>query len=263
MHIDQLSIPNDLAVSAQGHVALVTLRRPPHNFFDLAWIRDLASIFEGLDRQLECRAIVLASEGSSFCAGADFSKPRAQAPAGAAASNPLYDEAVRLFRCCKPVVAAVQGPAVGGGLGLALMADFRVTCPEARFSANFNRLGFHPGFGLSVTLPRVVGVQRASYMFYSGRRVQGEEAFAMGLADRLVAKADVLDAAIAMAQEIATSAPIAVQSTRATLRSGLAEAVRQASSHEGTEQSRHYLTEDFKEGIRAMAERRSPVFVGR
>jgi enoyl-CoA hydratase/carnithine racemase len=100
-------------------------------------------------------------------------------------------------------------------------------------------------------------------MFYSGRRVQGEEAFAMGLADRLVAKADVLDAAIAMAQEIATSAPIAVQSTRATLRSGLAEAVRQASSHEGTEQSRHYLTEDFKEGIRAMAERRSPVFVGR
>ena len=91
------------------------------------------------------------------------------------------------------MVAAVQGPAVGGGLGLALVADFRVACSEARFSANFNRLGFHPGFGLSVTLPRVVGMQKAAYMFYSGRRVQGEEALAIGLADRLVAKAELLD----------------------------------------------------------------------
>lgn len=263
MYIDRLSIPNDLAVSARGHVALVTLRRPPHNFFDLGWIRDLAGIFEGLDRQAECRAIVLSAEGSSFCAGADFSKPRTQTPAGAATSNPLYDEAVRLFRCSKPVVAAVQGPAVGGGLGLALVADFRVACSEARFSANFNRLGFHPGFGLSVTLPRVVGMQKAAYMFYSGRRVQGEEALAIGLADRLVAKAELLDAAVSMAQEIATSAPIAVQSTRATLRVGLAEEVRQASYHEGSEQSSHYLTEDFKEGIKAMAERRTPLFVGR
>lgn len=69
------------------------------------------------------------------------------------ATNPLYLAAIRLFACAKPVVAAVQGPAVGGGLGLALVADFRVTCAEARFSANFTRLGFHPGFGLSVTLP--------------------------------------------------------------------------------------------------------------
>ena len=263
MNIDQRSIPNDLAVEAQGHVALVTLKRPPHNFFDLYWIRDLAGIFEALDREIHCRAIVLRAEGSSFCAGADFSKPRAQTPAGPPASNPLYDDAVRLFRCTKPVIAAVQGPAVGGGLGLALMADFRVACPEARFSANFNRLGFHPGFGLSVTLPRVIGIQQAAQMFYSGRRVPGEEAFAIGLADRLVAKADLFDAAIEMAQEFAASAPIAVQSTRATLRAGLAEAVREATAHEGREQSRHYSTEDFKEGVKAMAERRSPVFIGR
>lgn len=263
MNLEALSIPEDLLLSAQGHVALITLNRPPHNFFDLTWIRELASIFEGLDRESDCRAIVLAAAGSSFCAGADFSKPRTQTPAGAPASNPLYDEAVRLFRCKKPVIAAVQGPAVGGGLGLAMMADFRVACPEARFSANFNRLGFHPGFGLSVTLPRTIGIQKASQMFYSGRRVQGEEAFAMGLADRLVAKEKLLDAALEMAHEIAASAPIAVQSTRATLRAGLADAVREATNHEGMEQSRHYLTEDFKEGVKAMAERRSPVFQGR
>ena len=69
-----------------------------------------------------------------------------------------------MFACAKPVVAAVQGPAIGGGLGVALVADFRVTCAEAKFSANFNRLGFHPGFGLSATLPRLVGVQKAAML---------------------------------------------------------------------------------------------------
>ena len=94
-----------------------------------------------------------------------------------------------MFACRKPVVAAVQGPAIGGGLGVALVADFRVTCAEAKFSANFNRLGFHPGFGLSATLPRLVGVQKAAMLFYTGRRINGTEAAAMGLADLLVPQA--------------------------------------------------------------------------
>ena len=100
----------------------------------------------------------------------------------------LYKEATRLFRARKPVVAAVHGAAVGGGLGLALVADFRVTCAEARFSANFNRLGFHPGFGLTTTLPRLVGPQQAALLFYTGRRIAGDEAVRIGLADLLVAQ---------------------------------------------------------------------------
>src|SRR5262249_59498352 len=107
----------------------------------------------------------------------------------------------------KPIIAAVHGPAVGGGLGLAMAADFRVTCPEARFCANFTRLGFHPGFGLTVTLPAVIGETKAALMFYTSRRMSGEEAYAIGLADVLVPQDQVRDAAIKLAPEIRENSP--------------------------------------------------------
>jgi len=174
--------PSDVHVSFDGPVATVEMRRPPHNFFDIPLIQHLADAFEDLEADRRCHAIVLAAQGTSFCAGADFSNRDATPPQRSPrAVNPLYGEALRLFSCAKPVVAAVHGPAVGGGLGVALVADFRVTCTQARFSANFNRLGFHPGFGLSVTLPRLVGIQNAALLFYTGRRIGGEAAFAMGL----------------------------------------------------------------------------------
>ena len=118
-------------------------------------------------------------------------------------------------------MAAVQGAAVGGGLGLALMPDFRVACPEARFSANFARLGFVQGFGLTVTLPRLVGRQRAMEMFYTGRRVKGEEALRIGLCDDLVPQDRVRARARELAGEIAVSAPLAVRSIREMMRGQL------------------------------------------
>ena len=157
----------------------------------------------------------------------------------------------------------MHGPAVGGGLGLSLVADFRVTCAEARFSANFTRLGFHPGFALTYTLPRLIGVQKAALMFYTGRRLGGEEAVAIGLADVLVTQAEVREEALKLAGEIAVSAPLAVVSTRTTLRTGLVEQVRRAVAREGSEQSWQRQTEDFKEGIAAMAARRVPQFQGK
>lgn len=254
----------DLAVERDGFVTMVEIRRPPHNFFSLELIRSLADIFAALDADPGCRCILLAAQGKSFCAGADFSgRERSVVPAEVQKSNPLYDEAVRLFACLKPVVAAVHGPAIGGGLGLAVMADFRVTCPEARFSANFNRLGFHPGFGLTVTLPRLVGVQKAALLFYTGRRINGEEAFAIGLADFLVAQDQVRAEAMKLAHEIALSAPLAVVSTRTTLRLGLADQVRVATAREGAEQGWQYMTEDFTEGVAAMSQRRAPQFKGK
>src|ERR1700676_1492969 len=214
----------DVSVALDGNVATLEIHRPPHNFFDFVLIRDLANAFEALDNEPECRALMLCSDGKSFCAGANFANRDAQSGEAPArpGENPLYVEGVRLFRCKKPVVAAIQGPAIGGGLGLALVADFRVATADARFAANFVKIGIHPGFGLTYTLPRLIGMQKASLMFLTGRRVTGEEAVAWGLADVMAEPARLREVATELAKEIAENAPLAVVSTRATIRRGLA-----------------------------------------
>ena len=258
----------DIGVETSGFVTLVEIRRPPNNFFDIALIRELAGALEALDGDRSCRAVVLAAQGKAFCAGANFGdgstldregqRPGEQAQPVAH----LYVEAVRLFRTRKPIVAAVHGAAVGGGLGLAMVADFRVTCPEARFSANFTRLGFHPGFGLTVTLPDAIGKTNAALMFYTSRRFTGEDAYRMGLAQALVAQDRVSATAHELAAEIAQNAPLGIVSTRATLRADLADRVARATEHELREQTSLRNTQDFKEGVKAMAERRVPNFAG-
>lgn len=245
-----------ITLSRDAHVAQIEISRPPHNFVDVDVMRQLAEVLLQLDEDDGCRAVVLASGVGTFCAGADFSG------AGSVSRDPsaFYAQAMKLYRNRKPIVAAVEGAAIGAGLGLALVADFRVTCPEARFSANFNRLGFHPGFGMSVTLPRLVGEQHAARLLYTGRRIGGEEAVRIGLADELVAKEAVRAHAMALAHEIAASAPLAVESTRETLRLGLADRIVEANQRELSMQRVQFATADFREGVAAMAERRPPVF---
>jgi len=116
-----VTIP-DVTVELAGHVAMVEIHRPPNNYFDTALIKGIADAYERLDEEIECRAIVLCAEGKHFCAGADFSQPAENR----SSPSELYVQAIRLFRTGKPVVAAVHGAAIGGGLGLALSADFRV-----------------------------------------------------------------------------------------------------------------------------------------
>ena len=259
----------DIAVEKSGNIATVEIRRAPHNFFDMSLIKQIADAFEGYDNDVDVRAIVLCADGKSFCAGANFGDGSkldkdGNRPNENQMGGHLYQEAVRLFRTKKPIVGAIQGPAIGGGLGLALVPDFRVTCPEGRFSSNFTRLGFHPGFGLTHTLPALIGKQQAHLMFFTGRRLNGEEAVKIGLADVLVPTiADVRPAAIKLATEIAESSPLAVQETRATVRKGLADAVKAATDHELVIQSQLRKTEDFKEGIKAYAERRTANWLGR
>ena len=259
----------DIAVEKTGHVALIEIRRPPNNFFDIALIQEIAGALEALDEDAECRAVVLAAQGKAFCAGANFGDGSTLTREGQRPSEPmpgvahLYLEGNRLFRTKKPIIAAVHGAAVGGGLGLAMAADFRVACPETRFSANFTRLGFHPGFGLTVTLPLVIGATKAAMMFYTSRRVAGDEAHAMGLADVLVPQDQVRSAAMAFAAEITENSPLGLIATRATMRADLADRVRKATEHELKEQTWLRKTDDFKEGVKATAERRLPNFSGR
>ena len=255
----------DLGVSIDQHVATVEIQRPPHNFFDLDLIGQIADTYAALDAMPECRAIVLCAQGKNFCAGANFGASDAgDANDGSRGdiSNELYREAVRIFRCVTPVIAAVQGAAIGGGLGLAVSADFRVTCPQGRFSANFTKLGFHPGFGLTVTLPELIGKQRAALMCLTSRRIKGEQALEWGLADVCVPLDEVRSAAIALAAEIAGCAPLAVAATRSTLRLTLADRIALQTDHELVEQNWLRRTADWQEGIKAAAERREPNFTG-
>jgi len=247
----------DVTVERGGaHVAVVCLHRPPNNYFDTELIDSVASAYEELGRSGWCRAVVLAAEGRHFCAGLDFAANAGQDIAA------LYRAALRLFAAPLPVVAVVQGAAIGGGCGLALSADFRVATPGSRFSANFARLGFHHGFALTVTLPAVVGSQAAADLLLTGRRVGGEEARALGLCDRLVAEGELRAEALGYAGELAASGPLAVRAIRATLRRGLVEEARLAMEHECTAQLALRGTADFAEGVRAAAERRDPDFTG-
>ncbi len=256
----------DLSVDVESYVATVEIQRPPHNYFSLGLIQSISSAFEALDEEPQCRAIVLASQGKSFCAGAQLGDAPADRdappPGGPRGRSHLYYEAVRMFRTETPFIAAAQGAAIGGGLGLAMAADFRVACPESRFASNFARLGFHHGFGLTVLLPDIIGRQSAADMLLTGRRVRGEEARELGLCDRLVPQEDLRATATEMAAEIAASAPLAVRSIRRTLRQGLADRIREATDHEQVEQDWLRRTDDFREGVRANAERRLPDFVG-
>jgi enoyl-CoA hydratase/carnithine racemase len=253
-------------LNTKDHVATVEIHRPPHNYFDDALIRNIADAFEALDENSDCRALVLAAEGKSFCAGANFQSRPEQNPLNqqqSAGSNPLYLEAVRLYRAKKPVVAAIQGAAIGGGLGLALVSDFRIAAPEARFAANFVKIGIHPGFGLTFALPRLIGPQRAALLMLSGRRIDGETAVAWGLADQLSTIEKLRGDAYALAAEIAENAPLAVVSTRTTLRNQLADQVEAQTRHELKEQTWLMKTADHREGVKAVSERRIGIFAGK
>lgn len=254
----------DIAVTLDGHVMTVEIQRPPQNFFDHSLIGQIADAFQEADDDDDCRAIVLCSQGKHFCAGANFGSGKDDDSGSADFTEEgfrnttgiLYRNAARLFANTKPVVGAIQGAAIGGGLGLALVPDFRVACPEARFAANFVKLGIHQGFGISVTLPRIIGQQAAAMMLLTGRRIGGEEAHRMGLVDVLTDQASLRDEATALAREIAENAPLAVKSVRATLRADLAKEVATATEHELSEQQWLRATEDAQEGIRSVAERR-------
>ncbi len=263
--MSEFGVFGDVHVSVDNdYVATAEIRRPPNNFFDLALIDSLVETMVAADADAAIRAVVLCTEGKHFCAGANFAG-RGSMPDDPPADpdgtpRHLYDAAVDLFSTRTPVVAAVQGAAIGGGLGMACFADFRVAAPEARFSANFARLGFHHGFGLSATLPPLVGQQKALELLYTGRRINGTEAAGIGLADRLAPLAEVRTVAYNLAVEIAHSAPLAVESIRQTMRGDLAQRVREATDREQVEQDRLRLTADWREGVAAMAERRLPNF---
>ncbi len=243
---------HSLTKEMRGKVLHLCFAKPPNNHLDTDLTRDIADALDAGDADKACRAVVLSSEGRVYCAGADLTRDFD--------NGPFYEQVMRLYRTKKPIVAAVDGAAIGAGLGLAVACDFRIAAPETRFSANFTRLGIHPGFGLSVTLPRLIGHQAATLLFYTGRRIGGEEALKLGLVDSLVTQDQVLESAFALAEEIAVSAPKSVQALRETLRDGLADEITRVNAREKAIQQVEFASPERDEGVAAMSERRLPNF---
>jgi enoyl-CoA hydratase/carnithine racemase len=254
-------VADDLKVSISSHVAVLEICRGPANYFDHVLLQQIADTGEQLQADRDCRAIVLCSEGKHFCAGANFGSGPLQEDRDQVSAQ-LYQQGIRLFELELPIVAAVQGSAVGGGLGLACAADFRVASAGTRLHANFSALGFHHGFGLSVTLPRIVGPQKSLDLLMTSRRIDGREGLVLGLVDRLVDAGAEREGAIALAGEIAAAAPLAVRSIKQTLRASLVGQVRTALERELQEQRRLWRTRDSRVGIAASLARQVPDFTG-
>ena len=254
----------EVSTEILGPIGVVRFARPPLNYASPELLSAIADALDALDADATVRCGVLAAEGKAFCAGADLAGDAAMAAGdGMATIGRLYLQAERLFRRRKPLVAAIHGAAIGAGLGLALTADFRVAGPRARFSSNFARLGFHPGFALTYTLPRLVGERMASWMHMSAVRMKPEEALACGLADRLADEGQELAAAMDMARTLAENAPLSLVAIRQTLNRDFAENVAAAMRREHAAQTKLMPTADYAEGVASVFERRDAQFLGR
>jgi len=215
----------------------------------------------------KARCIVITGSGKCFSAGADLRAQIQRSDGGNLAphegSYAMYTSFLSVLDIAVPVIGALNGHAVGGGFGLSLLCDIRIAARDAKYGANFARLGLHSGLGISYTLPRLIGVSRASELLYTGRLIDGEEAERIGLVSRAVAAEAVMSEAMVLAREIASAAPLAVRGMKATMRQSLAWDVRGAAWLEAYAQSATVRTADFDEGVKALLEKRPPRFEGK
>lgn len=253
----------------QGHVAVLTLNRADNrNSMTTELLDGFAARVAEVRAMPEVRCVVVTGNGNSFSSGADFRAQIQRADDGsgrapAERSFGMYTAFLSLLDVEVPVVGALQGHAVGGGFGLALVCDIRVAHESAKYGANFARLGLHPGMAISYLLPRLVGVPRAAELLFTGRLFSGSDGAAMGLFSRAVPAAQVLPQAMEIAGEIAGNAPLAVRLMKQSFYRLLQWDPRGAAWQEAFAQAATVTTDDAREGVAALLEKRPPVFTGR
>lgn len=254
---------------AREGIGEITLNRPENrNAMTPDVLAGLAAAVERAKADPSLRCVVVTGRGKSFCAGADFKARREESPeaphrAPHERAYDTYAPFLSLLDLEVPTVAAMQGHAIGGGLGLAIVCDLRVANAAARYGANFVRLGLHPGMASTWLLPRLMGVPNAVELLLTGRLVDGAEAERRGLVHYAVEEARVLEKARELAREIAAAAPLAVRWAKRSIYEGLAWDPKTAARREAAVQSRSFETEDFREGVAALLAKREPKFGGR
>ena len=257
--------------SSRPEVAVVTLNRPDRlNAMSFGLVEDLHDTLDAIDRDNRCRVVVLTGAGRGFCAGLDL-KETGRAPTSSGLSGPAagmrgqaYIAALvpKMRSLRQPVVAAVNGVAVGGGLALALGADVRVAAESARFGVQFMRVGLSgTDIGVSYTLPRIVGASRAFELMLTGRVIDAAEAERIGMVSRVVPDADVVDAAVAVAEQILEHSAFGMAMTKEVMWANLAAPSLEAAIHlENRNQILASYTGNIEEAAAAFAEKRKPEF---
>lgn len=252
-------------------IARVTLDRPERlNAMNHELVADLHARLDELGRNRDCRVIVLTGAGRGFCAGLDLqgagdppgAEGLGEAPARMTSQQHIAGLVTRLRSLRQPVVAAVNGPAAGGGLALALASDVRIAAPTATFNVAFVKIGLSGcDIGVSYLLPRLVGASTAFEMLLTGRLVDAEEAERRGLVTRVVPGEELLDAALETARQIRANSPFGVWMTKEVMWSNLEVSSLQAAIDlENRTQILTTFTEDQAEAVRAWGEKRDPEY---
>ncbi|MEE8471161.1 MAG: enoyl-CoA hydratase [Dehalococcoidia bacterium] len=269
-----------LVVQKEGHIATVTLNRPKvGNAFDFGAMEEIDHVFrDNLDKDSDVRAVILTGAGDYFCTGLDLTMFASSEPQVDVASARVQDEteqvpwgkgsivgAVAVMKSMgKPVIAAVNGPAVGLGCSLALACDIRIASDRARFGMMFVKRGLAPDTGGSFTLPRIVGFAKATELLLTGDTIDASEAQRIGMVSTVVPHDELMTCARELVQKIAKYPPLAVAITKEALNRSVAETdIVEQMKREVEYQDKMLNTEDFKEAAAAFLEKREPVFKGK
>ena len=248
-------------------IGVLTLNRPEQrNAMSPELLDAFSEQIEVARNDTDIRCLLITGRGRCFSAGADLRSSLQRSDLGKPsreASYAMYEPFLQVLDVQVPVVAALNGHTVGGGFGLALLADIRVANRDSKYGANFARLGIHSGLGISYLLPRLVGPAEAAELLFTGSLISGSDALRIGLVSHAVEAEDVLPTAFRIARGIAGSAPLAVQTMKASIRRGLGWQIRRAALEEAGLQAESLETEDAKEGISAILQKREPEFRGK
>ena len=256
-----------ITVTRHGRVAVLALNRPEAmNAISMQMRADLRSALEALRHDEEIGAAVLIGNGDkAFSAGMDlreFAKANADMPI-AEIKRFRWQQGEGIAAFDKPIIAAVNGLAIGGGVELALLCDLVFAADSASFAFGEVKRGLMPGNGGTQRLSRRIGSARALEMILTGRTVDAQEALALGLVEYVVPRSELLDRALALAGQMAANAPVAVRTARSAIQRGAEMSLQDALRLEQDLASFLYTTEDAKEGPRAFLEKRTPVWRGR
>ena len=259
-----------LNLEKDGHVAVMTLNRPETlNALNAALRKDIFSAVAEVREDDGIRALVITGTGRGFCSGADLSGSRPE-PGETVPQNQRLDEfswmgeqAITISRFDKPVIAAVNGVAAGAGMSLALACDLRVGSEKTSFKTVFPERSLSPDAGMTFFLPRIIGYSRAIDLICTSRRIEAEEAYRLGLLDRLVEHDRLMEEAVALAKQIAFWPPMAIRSSKRTLQRNMEVDLEQALRNEtlGLSYARN-APHDMKESRMSWLEKRPPKFTG-